>query len=67
QDRRWEFPRGDCKLLPVANTTTELLARYIGRRLLDDLSARLGTRPEVVRIELDECYGQSAVCELRGE
>ncbi len=67
QDRRWEFPRGDCKLLPVANTTTELLARYIGRRLLDDLSARLGIRPEIVRIELDECFGQSAVCELRGE
>ena len=67
QDRRWEFPRGDCKLLPVENTTTELLARYIGRRLLDDLSARLGVRPEVLRIELDECYGQSAVCELRGE
>ena len=59
--------RGDCKLLPVANTTTELLARYIGRRLLDDLSARLGIRPEIVRIELDECFGQSAVCELRGE
>jgi 6-pyruvoyltetrahydropterin/6-carboxytetrahydropterin synthase len=67
QDRRWEFPRGDCKLLPVENTTTELLARYIGRRLLDDLSTRLGARPEVLRIELDECYGQSAVCELRGE
>src|SRR5882757_6330130 len=65
QDRRWEFPRGDCKLLPVENTTTELLARHIGRRLLDDLSARLGVRPEVLRIELDECYGQSAVCELR--
>jgi 6-pyruvoyltetrahydropterin/6-carboxytetrahydropterin synthase len=67
QDRRWEFPRGDCKLLPVENTTTELLARYIGRRLLDDLSTRLGVRPEVLRIELDECYGQSAVCELRSE
>jgi 6-pyruvoyltetrahydropterin/6-carboxytetrahydropterin synthase len=67
QDRRWEFPRGDCKLLPVANTTTELLASYIGKRLLDDLSARFGVRPIVVRIELDECFGQSAVCELRGE
>ena len=26
QDRRWIFPRGDCKLLPVPNTTTELVA-----------------------------------------
>ncbi len=67
QERRWVFPRGDCKLLPVPNTTTELLARYIGHRLLDDLTARTGTRPAVVRIELDECFGQSATCELRGE
>ena len=38
-DRRWVFPRGDCRLLPVANTTAELLAAYIGRQLklaLDD-------------------------------
>jgi 6-pyruvoyltetrahydropterin/6-carboxytetrahydropterin synthase len=67
QDRRWVFPRGDCKLLPVPNTTTELLARYIGYRLLDDLSARTCARPAVVRIELDECYGQSATCELSEE
>jgi 6-pyruvoyltetrahydropterin/6-carboxytetrahydropterin synthase len=67
QDRRWIFPRGDCKLLPVPNTTTELLARYIGRRLLDDLAARTGARPAVVRIELDECFGQSATCELSEE
>ena len=34
EDRRWVFPRQDCILLPVANTTTELLARYIGQRLI---------------------------------
>ena len=28
------FPRGDCVLLPVANTTAELLARYIAGKLL---------------------------------
>ena len=65
EDRRWVFPRGDCILLPVANTTTELLGRYIGRRLLDDLQRRTGSRPSLVRIEVDECFGQAAVCELR--
>ncbi len=30
-DRRWVFPSGDCRLLPVANTTSELLATYIGK------------------------------------
>lgn len=67
EDRRWVFPRGDCILLPVPNTTAELVGRYIGRRLLDALEARTGHRPAVLRIELDECFGQSAVCELRDE
>ena len=65
RDRRWIFPRCDCRLLPVANTTTELLGHYIGRRLLDELHSRTGVRPKLVRIEVDECFGQSAVCELR--
>jgi 6-pyruvoyltetrahydropterin/6-carboxytetrahydropterin synthase len=67
EDRRWVFPRGDCILLPVPNTTAELVGRYIGLRLLDALEARSGLRPSVLRIELDECFGQSAVCELRDE
>ncbi len=64
-DRRWVFPRGDCLLLPVANTTAELLARYIARRLVDALEARTGSRPAAVRIEVDECEGQAGACELR--
>ena len=66
EDRKWIFPRCDCVLLPVANTTTELLGRYIGRRLLDDLEQATGTRPERVRIEVDECLGQSATVEISG-
>ncbi|RIK61697.1 MAG: 6-pyruvoyl tetrahydrobiopterin synthase, partial [Planctomycetota bacterium] len=34
EDRRWIFPREDCALLPVANTTAELVAHYLGLRLL---------------------------------
>src|SRR5262249_26108613 len=30
RDREWLFPREDCVLLPIENTTAELLARYIG-------------------------------------
>lgn len=67
ESRRWVFPRGDCILLPVANTTTELLARYIGLRLLDDVQRRTGQRPATLRVEVDECFGQSAVCELHDE
>jgi 6-pyruvoyltetrahydropterin/6-carboxytetrahydropterin synthase len=61
-ERRWIFPRGDCRLLPVENTTAELLAAYLANRLADALaSANVAwTR---LRVELDECDGQVAVCE----
>jgi 6-pyruvoyltetrahydropterin/6-carboxytetrahydropterin synthase len=64
EDRRWVFPRCDCILLPVANTTTELLARHIGRQLLDRLEARTGVRPQRLVVEVDENYGQWGACEL---
>jgi 6-pyruvoyltetrahydropterin/6-carboxytetrahydropterin synthase len=67
EDRRWIFPRGDCALLPVANTTAELIARHLGRRLLDDLEQRTGARPHFVRIGIDENFGQWGFCELEGE
>lgn len=57
--RRWVFPADDCLLLPVANTTSELLAEYIGKRV----AATLGSLDRV-RIELDEGSGCTAVCEI---
>src|SRR3954467_9736808 len=65
RDREWLFPREDCVLLPIENTTTELLARYIAHRLLDDPRSRHNSRPAVLRVEVEENIGQSATCELR--
>ena len=57
-DRRWVFPREDCILLPIGNTTTELLARCLGQGLLEDLR-RLGCpAPEMLRVSVDENHGQ---------
>lgn len=67
RDRRWEFPRDDCVLLPVPNTTAELIARYLGRRLLAALESRTGNRPQHLRLSVDECEGQWGVCDLVGE
>ena len=64
EDRRWVFPRGDCILLPVANTTAELLARYLGNELLTRLEKRTGTRPQRLVIGVDENEGQWGICEL---
>jgi 6-pyruvoyltetrahydropterin/6-carboxytetrahydropterin synthase len=62
-ERRWVFPAGDCKLLPVANTTAELLARWIGETLLTEAAAALDgvTR---LRIGVDENHGQWGWCDL---
>ena len=64
QDRGWLFPRCDCILLKISNTTSELLAHYIAERLAADLQIRTGSRPQRLRVEIDECFGNVAVCEL---
>jgi len=66
EERRWVFPRGDCIVLPVANTTAELVARWIGQRLVEALEQRTGFKANRLRIELDECFGQSAAWTLQG-
>jgi 6-pyruvoyltetrahydropterin/6-carboxytetrahydropterin synthase len=65
RDREWLFPRDDCILLPIENTTAELLARYIARRLVEDLRRQHGFEPRVLRVEVEENIGQSATCEWR--
>jgi 6-pyruvoyltetrahydropterin/6-carboxytetrahydropterin synthase len=65
QEREWVFPRGDCVLLPIENTTAELLARYIANRLLEVLRREEKFVPEVLRVEVEEAPGQSATVEWR--
>ncbi len=64
-DREWVFPRDDCVLLPIENTTAELLARYIGQRLLEALQRQHKFTPQVLRAEVEENIGQSARYEWR--
>ncbi len=65
RDREWLFPKDDCVLLPIENTTTELLARYIGQRLLEELHRQHQYEPRVLRVEVEENIGQSATYEWR--
>lgn len=67
RDRYWSFPRDECVLLPIANTTAELLADYIASRLHAELSARMARAPRVLRVEVEESFGQSAQVEWRAE
>lgn len=65
QDRMWSFPRDECVLLPIANTTAELLAGYIAIRLRREMADRGWRSPDVLRVEVEECFGQSAEVEWR--
>jgi 6-pyruvoyltetrahydropterin/6-carboxytetrahydropterin synthase len=62
-DRRWSFPRDECVLLPIANTTAELLAGYLADRLREAMLARGIKPPRLVRVEVEESFGQSAQVE----
>ncbi len=65
REREWLFPREDCVLLPIENTTAELLARYVGQRLLADIRRQHQFTPQVLRVEIEENIGQSAIYEWR--
>ena len=67
EDRRWVFPRGDCVLLPIANTTSELLARHIGNRLKGELQDTCEMRAPIIQVEVAESSGRSAVCVLTAD
>jgi len=64
RDRRWVFPRADCILLPLPNTTSEKLAEYIGTRLIKALAALGVTGITALSLEVDECFGQVGVWRL---
>jgi len=60
-DRRWVFPRAECRLLPVENTTAESIARHIGRRLLVRLREECGVEPLGIEVAVEESPGYTAV------
>ena len=64
--RRWVFPRCECVLLPVANTTVELLARQLAVALTNRLSNLPGSPDFEVTVDVEESPGWSATCRLRG-
>lgn len=65
RDREWVFPRDNCVLLPIENTTAELLAQYLAGRLADVLRERHGFIPAVMWVEVEEAVGVSALYEWR--
>jgi 6-pyruvoyltetrahydropterin/6-carboxytetrahydropterin synthase len=56
---RYLFPRRDCALLPIENTTVEMLAHWLAHRVRDELHASGATNLTAIEIEVEENFGQS--------
>jgi 6-pyruvoyltetrahydropterin/6-carboxytetrahydropterin synthase len=54
------FPKRDCALLPIQNSTAEMLAQYLGGRVREELMRSGYTHLSLLEFEVEENYGQSA-------
>lgn len=62
---RYVFPSRDCALLPVPNTTVEMLAQYLTTQLQAELAAGRATGLTAIEMEVEENFGQSATYRVR--
>jgi 6-pyruvoyltetrahydropterin/6-carboxytetrahydropterin synthase len=63
ESRRWVFPRAECVLLPVANTTAELIADWLAGQLLETIRQQPGQQVRMLRVDVEENFGQWAQVE----
>ncbi len=54
------FPRTDCALLEIQNSTAEMLAQYLGTRVRNELVGKGYAHLTLLELEVEENYGQSA-------
>jgi 6-pyruvoyltetrahydropterin/6-carboxytetrahydropterin synthase len=58
---RYVFPRSDCALLPIPNTTVEMLAEMLTDRLRAELETMGARGVTAIEMDIEENFGQSAV------
>src|SRR5207244_12939731 len=57
---KYVFPKMDCALLPVPNTTVEMPAQYLAGRVCRELAGSGAVHVRAVEVEVEETFGQSA-------
>lgn len=62
--KRWIFPKEDCMLLPVVNTTAEEIAGWIAAKIRSQLYPEIGNRLTSIEVGVDENNGQWGYCRL---
>jgi 6-pyruvoyltetrahydropterin/6-carboxytetrahydropterin synthase len=58
------LPVGDCALLPIQNSTAEMLAQYLAEGVRRELLASGIRNLRRLEIEVEESFGQSATYRL---
>jgi 6-pyruvoyltetrahydropterin/6-carboxytetrahydropterin synthase len=61
KDKRYVFPAGDVVLLPIPNTTAEMLARWIAGEIKARLSPTELAAARAIEVEVEESFGQRAI------
>ncbi len=60
-ERCYVFPLSDVVLLPIPNTTAEMLAQYICKQALDKFQQLHTQHISAIEIEVEESFGQAAI------
>ena len=63
RSKRWVFPKEDCMLLPIVNTTAEKIAWWIGTEVRNRLKATIPGL-DYLEVSVDENHGQWGICRL---
>src|SRR5580765_8997060 len=58
---RYVFPKSDCVLLPIPNTTVEMIAELLTTRLRAEFDLLIFRQKTAYEMEVEENFGQSAV------
>ncbi len=57
---QYVFPETDCALLPITNTTAEMIAQYLARQVRCELEKSGVRHLDSLELEVEENFGQSA-------
>ncbi|MDP2480444.1 MAG: 6-carboxytetrahydropterin synthase [Candidatus Palauibacterales bacterium] len=64
-ERRMTFPLEDVVVLPISNTSAELMAAYLAGELLERLGDTSGGAPSEIVVEVEESPGLTGRCRVR--
>jgi 6-pyruvoyltetrahydropterin/6-carboxytetrahydropterin synthase len=62
--QRFVFPASNCALLPITNTTAEMVAEYLAHRVREELRKEALGHLDAIEVEVEESVGQSGYYRL---